>query len=276
MLLYKLAHILSRVVMLAVICSPTSAARNLIRNGSFAQPGKYPSFVQVHVHGFGLICGGTLVAKDVVLTAAHCRNLVYTNIPLFLLFVRTTTIDGGHEDHPILASTTHPKFDGKHPEKGNDLMLLKFKNAMEENSTTLVQLNSDSEIPHVGSIVSLAGMGLTSPRWTSRSETLLEAADLKVVGCPPILKGGNLLCTSIGPSHANPCTFDSGSPLFFSGNIQVGITSLDDDTSGSQPTCGTNHTGFTAISRYFDWIEREVKDFHLHDESERLEVETKS
>lgn len=41
-----------------------------IQNGTDALPGKYPFFVGLHVRGYGLICGGTLIHPNVVLTVS--------------------------------------------------------------------------------------------------------------------------------------------------------------------------------------------------------------
>lgn len=41
-----------------------------IRNGTDAPVGRYPFFVGLHVRAFGLICGGTLVHPNVVLTVS--------------------------------------------------------------------------------------------------------------------------------------------------------------------------------------------------------------
>jgi secreted trypsin-like serine protease len=44
--------------------------RTLIINGQVAEPGDYPYFVHFATPG----CGGTLIAPDIVLTAAHVSN----------------------------------------------------------------------------------------------------------------------------------------------------------------------------------------------------------
>ena len=45
--------------------------RTLIIGGEIAQPGDYPYFVHFSNPG----CGGTLIAPNIVLTAAHVRNI---------------------------------------------------------------------------------------------------------------------------------------------------------------------------------------------------------
>jgi len=57
-------------------------SRNLIVGGSTAPPNRYPYFVALKDNNREIQCGGSLIAPDIVLTAAHCRgsNLVYADV----------------------------------------------------------------------------------------------------------------------------------------------------------------------------------------------------
>jgi len=57
-------------------------SRNLIIGGSTAKQDRHPYYVALKDNNREIQCGGTLIAPDIVLTAAHCRgsNLVYADV----------------------------------------------------------------------------------------------------------------------------------------------------------------------------------------------------
>jgi secreted trypsin-like serine protease len=71
--------------------------RNLIIGGGTAAPDRFPYYVALKDHQKEIQCGGTLIAPDIVLTAAHCRNsnLFYADVGKY------TTIDGQDQSEEI-------------------------------------------------------------------------------------------------------------------------------------------------------------------------------
>jgi hypothetical protein len=223
-----------------------------IQNGTDAPPGKYPFFVGLNVRGYGLICGGTLIHRNVVLTAAHCRNFGYGRLPLLMF---TVELQGTH--YAVQSARTHPLFQAEHPELGADLMLLYFEND-NATHTPLVELNTDEAVPSAGTPVSFCGKGLVSPSWSARPACLQEVMDLQVTPCSkePGFENESL-CTKPGKSRANVCDFDSGSPLLLErNNVQIGLTSVGEmDASG---LCASGYVAFTSVALYFDWIQEQL------------------
>jgi hypothetical protein len=172
----------------------------------------------------------------------------------------TVEVNGKH--YAVHSAKTHPSFDAKHPEDGSDLMLLYFRNNRNNmNANDVVHLNSDITLPLVNDVVSVAGYGLTSANWKARPSSLQEATDLEIVDCQDtpewwFHEDPHLICTKAGPSQANVCTFDSGSPLFQNETTQIGILSLGDNDG--QPLCSNIYAGLTPVAFYYDWIQENL------------------
>uniref|UniRef100_A0A672RVW1 Peptidase S1 domain-containing protein n=1 Tax=Sinocyclocheilus grahami TaxID=75366 RepID=A0A672RVW1_SINGR len=59
------------IFLLSSVCG-RAPLNNKIVGGGRAKAGAWPWQVSIHVVGFGHHCGGTLITKDWVLSAAHC------------------------------------------------------------------------------------------------------------------------------------------------------------------------------------------------------------
>ena len=54
--------------------SSSRSSRNLIIGGGTAEENRFPYYVALKDNNRDIQCGGTLIAPDIVLTAAHCRK----------------------------------------------------------------------------------------------------------------------------------------------------------------------------------------------------------
>jgi secreted trypsin-like serine protease len=133
-------------------------------------------------HGFfvqsidGSLCGGSLVAKDVVLTAAHCYDaFAYSNY----VIVGNTEIDkvtaGAQKRNIVSDMYPHPEFD--YLTMANDLMLFKIK-PVTKSTLKPIKLNTKSSVPANDQILRALGYGETEDG--PYSERLLQV-DLEAV-----------------------------------------------------------------------------------------------
>eukprot|EP00510_Aplanochytrium_minuta_P006746 CAMPEP_0184037526 /NCGR_PEP_ID=MMETSP0955-20130417/40567_1 /TAXON_ID=627963 /ORGANISM="Aplanochytrium sp, Strain PBS07" /LENGTH=398 /DNA_ID=CAMNT_0026325691 /DNA_START=144 /DNA_END=1340 /DNA_ORIENTATION=- len=135
-----------------------------IIDGIEAAEGRYPYFVGLNLDGFGLFCGGSLIAPSVVLTAAHCledfSQLDVTSDVTVIIGLYDTTDNA--EVNDVLAVTAmrlHPNYDPETTE--NDFALLKL--AVDSQFEPVAIANSDCTNIESDSDVTVMGFGNTEP-----------------------------------------------------------------------------------------------------------------
>jgi len=189
-----------------------------IVGGTQASEGEFPWFVAFDPL---VMCGGSLIAPDRVLTAAHC---VVGGPPSSVLVGPTNINDGEQID--VLCASYHPDFRvGIRGDLFNDIAVLKLAS----NSTAQpVTLNSDINYPSVeGTPLTVIGYGATA-------EGGIASSALKKLGtffqttstCQknyPDVEFGTHVCGNVDDS--GDCQGDSGGPLFDTNKTQVGIVS---------------------------------------------------
>mmetsp|Transcript_2291 Transcript_2291/g.4238 ORF Transcript_2291/g.4238 Transcript_2291/m.4238 type:complete len:680 (+) Transcript_2291:287-2326(+) len=165
---------------------PQQEQRELIIGGFDAAPDRFPYYVALQTADFRTECGGSLIAPDVVLTAAHCQasNLKYAAVGKY--WYDSNNVDDGHERIEIVnpldpdnaedlkeivqyletsgdaildpSGFVHPLHSIQ--ERTFDIMLMKLARP---SSKPLVQLNFDSNVPQRrnGNEIVVVGLGRT-------------------------------------------------------------------------------------------------------------------
>lgn len=248
-----------------------SGATRII-GGTEAVEDRFSYALSLQAYGTTHYCGGSLIAKDVVLTAAHCEgggSWVYH---------KKHDLDETDADAVTLrvkSTVTHPYYNSYSTD--NDFMLYFLEphegNLFDEDPV-IVRLNSDPSVPTDDQIVTVMGWGdTTASAYSSTTSDVLMNVELKVVPndiCEQSTGyadgqymsyygkiSGNMLCAK--GTNQDSCQGDSGGPLI----VKTGVSNGQDVQIGVVSWgagCGSNDFPgvYARVSQAYNWIQEEV------------------
>ncbi|HEV7877148.1 S1 family peptidase [Bradyrhizobium sp.] len=203
----------------------------------------------------GSFCTGSLLAQDLVLTAAHCvlpgadyKVILPGETPPRLLDVRRVA---SHPQFSVQAILAH--------RASADVALLQLASPLPPSKAP-APFGAPAIPIEVGARLTIAGVGV-SRRGDGKSGGAIRAADLTVTGKP-----GTLQIRLADPLTNNTrdglgaCTGDSGAPVFEmqSGRaVIVGVVSWSTGANNSDGCGGL--TGVTPLTLYREWIFRTAR-----------------
>ncbi|XP_069503772.1 myeloblastin-like isoform X2 [Ambystoma mexicanum] len=200
--------------------------RSWIVGGQTAAPGSHPYIASLQFRGQHF-CGGSLIAPQFLMTAAHCLDGMSP--------MRVTIVLGAHSVSANEATKQRFRIarvfeNGFNPQSlQNDILVLKLDRAATLNrSVQVVRLPSQDENVAAGTQCVAAGWGRLGTE--GRAPNLLQELNVTVTErnlCRP-----NNICTGVFMRQAGICFGDSGGPLVCNGVIQ-GISSFIIRTCGS-------------------------------------------
>ena len=213
---------------------------------------------------YGHFCGGSLIAGDVVLSAAHCDDAGEANYEVVV--GRHSNDDNDGQELSVKEAVPHPDYD--YDTTDNDFMLIFLDDSAASNK--FVQLNADDATPSIGAPVTVMGWGDVDASDELELSSELMEVEVNVItndeceqsegdyGSYKDLISGNSLCAREEGGGEDSCQGDSGGPLIIKGNdtssdIQVGVVSWGIG-------CATKeYPGvYARVSAQYEWIRSEV------------------
>ncbi|XP_053866318.1 trypsin-like [Malaclemys terrapin pileata] len=219
--------------------------------GGYTCP-RYSQPWQAFVYG-PLQCGGILVDRSWVLSAAHCyRPGLRVRLGEYNLAVQ----EGPEQDRIVSGAILHPGFNRFTLD--NDLMLLKLAQPINIGPTARpVTLPRACAATRTTCLISGWGT-VTTPQATFPN--LLQCGNVRIVSpqsCRASYPGrvtNNMVCAGIMGGGIDSCQGDSGGPLICAGQLQ-GIVSW-----GLQTCAQPNRPGvYTKVCNYVAWIRRAIQ-----------------
>lgn len=214
----------------------SAQARNLesrIINGVNATVDRYPYTASLQDGDFHF-CGGSLVAPDIVLSAAHCAPGL-NGIEPTRIVLNPHDLSNHIEDsevHAVQDFVQHPLY-GTLGLYDHDFMLIKLD---ETSSLPIVRLNTDETLPTLGSSLQVMGWGTTTAGF-SNAPDILQEVDVVTISNAECSSASSEYEANVTPDslcaaevNQGSCQGDSGGPLVIPGtgsdlDVQVGVVS---------------------------------------------------
>lgn len=231
--------------------------------GDEADPGEWPWHVALIENG-DAVCGGAVVALDLVVTAAHCVDGVAAG--RLAVLAGTVDLDRGGQRRDVIGIEEHEDYDDA--ESRNDIALLHLDRPFDDDGSVVAVALPDAATAAAlsadGAPAVVTGFGATS-EGGDVSDRLLEG-EIDVLADADCTRqyaedgddvfGASQVCAGLDGGRVDACYGDSGGPL---------VVPADDERSGWYllglvswgAGCGRplRPTVYTEVAAFTSWLD---------------------
>ncbi|KAG5263246.1 hypothetical protein AALO_G00284200 [Alosa alosa] len=245
------------------VCGQATLNTRIV-GGQDAPEGAWPWQASLH-SGFHF-CGGSLINKDWVLTAAHCFPSTSTSGLVIYLGRQTQQGSNGNEvSRTVTRVIRHPNYDDS--TNNNDIALLQLSSSVTfTNYIRPVCLAAASSTFSSGTNTWITGWGAISFGVSLPSPQTLQEVEVPVVSnseCSSAYASHNIGITSnmicaglLGEGGKDSCQGDSGGPMVSKQGsvwVQAGVVSF-----GIGCALADSPGVYTRVSQYESWIKTQI------------------
>ncbi|XP_034354283.1 mast cell protease 4 [Arvicanthis niloticus] len=238
---------------LMALLLPSGAGAEEIIGGVESRPHSRPYMAHLEIsigRGYKASCGGFLITRQFVMTAAHCKG---REITVTLGAHDVSKKESTQQKIKVEKQIVHPKYNFN--SNLHDIMLLKLqKKATVTPAVDVIPLPGTSDFINPGKMCRAAGWGrtgVTEPTSDTLREVKLRIMDKEACKNYPNYNYNLQVCVGSPRKKRSAYRGDSGGPLLCAG-VAHGIVSYG--RGDAKPPAV-----FTRISSYVPWINRVLK-----------------
>ncbi|XP_068148189.1 trypsin delta [Drosophila tropicalis] len=194
-----------------------------IVGGQDADIRDYPHQISMRYNG-NHRCGGSILTKNIIVSAAHCVNTL-TGPSNLTIVAGSTTLSEKNQEFPVIKFIVHSSY--RVYNNDYDVALL-IVNGDFEFSEYIQPIQLAQERPEHGAIVTVTGWGTLEEG--GYIPNILQQVDVNVVDnseCKStysILLTSRMMCAAVTEGGKDACQGDSGGPLIYNNEL-LGIVS---------------------------------------------------
>jgi len=234
----------------------------IVGGSKLQYPREFPWLVSLQYQNGGHFCGGSLIAPNWVLTAAHCTQGSVARVAVGMHkrseCQRNCAMNQYVQIRTVSKIINHERYDDWTME--NDISLLKLKANVDYPPISLHNRRSSpsSTLENAGRSLTVAGWGSVYEEGDMSNEPLKVSVSVvsnQKCNLRSSYNGGilpEMMCAGFAQGGTDSCQGDSGGPLFGAqGNVikQVGVLSWGYDCANA----GSPGV-YTRVSSYTDWL----------------------